>query len=212
MFQADSVTRAEHPPVPKRRTVLSVISSVVMNLLAVGGLACIVMVVLAMVFNVSLIMFKTGSMAPSIPAGSLAVVQKVPAASVEIGDVVTVKRPGQLPITHRVIKTSPGADGTTMLEMRGDANTFDDPGGYQVREVRKVLWSVPGLAKGVIWLSNPIVLLAITISAALLVLWAFWPRKSEDDVDTDHGVSDGRNAVPERGVRAPTLGSRSDSG
>ena len=193
MFHADPVAHAEHPSAPRRRSALSVVSSVIMNLLAVGGLACIVMVVLAVVFNVSLIMFKTGS---------LAVVQTVPAASVDVGDVVTVKRPGQLPITHRVIKTSPGADGTTMLEMRGDANSFDDPGGYQVKEVRKVLWSVPGLAKGVIWLSNPFVLLAITIGAALLVLWAFWPRQSEDDVDPDDGVPDGRIAVPERGAGA----------
>ena len=202
MFHADPVAHAEHPSAPRRRSALSVVRSVIMTLLAVGGLACIVMVVLAVVFNVSLIMFKTGSMAPSIPAGSLAVVQTVPAASVDVGDVVTVKRPGQLPITHRVIKTSPGADGTTMLEMRGDANSFDDPGGYQVKEVRQVLWSVPGLAKGVIWLSNPIVLLAITIGAALLVLWAFWPRQSEDDVDPDDGVPDGRIAVPERGAGA----------
>lgn len=200
MFHADPVAHAEPSSAPRRRSALSVLSSVVMNLLAVGGLACIVMVVLAVVFNVSLIMFKTGSMAPSIPAGSLAVVQTVPAASVDVGDVVTVKRPGQLPITHRVIKTSPGADGTTMVEMRGDANTFDDPGGYQVKEVRKVLWSVPGLAKGVIWLANPIVLLAITIGAALLVLWAFWPRKNEDDIDPDDGDHDGRIAVPERGA------------
>ncbi len=42
----------------------------------------------------------TGSMSPTIPAGSVVVTERVPAAAVRAGDVVTVPRAGAaLPVT-----------------------------------------------------------------------------------------------------------------
>ncbi|MDD9205229.1 S26 family signal peptidase, partial [Georgenia sp. 10Sc9-8] len=71
---------------------------------AAGGALCLLAVAAALVLDVSMIMFRTGSMAPSIPTGSLAVVREVPAKDVAVGDVVTVDRPGRLPVTHRVVE------------------------------------------------------------------------------------------------------------
>ena len=51
-----------------------------LNLAAAGGAVCLIAVVLAVAFNITLILFKTGSMSPTIPAGSLAVVREIPAA------------------------------------------------------------------------------------------------------------------------------------
>ncbi|UTT48491.1 MULTISPECIES: hypothetical protein [Rhodococcus] len=59
------------------------------------------------------------------------------------------------------------------------------PGLYRVREVWQVLWSIPGAAPVVVWLSNPYVLGAITLAAAARVLWAFWPRRDESAPHTD---------------------------
>lgn len=42
--------------------------------------------------------------------------------------------------------------------------------------VRKVLFSVPGIALVVAGMGNPIVLGALTVAATSLVVWAFWPR------------------------------------
>lgn len=165
-----------HAASPRRRSAVSRAGDVVLNVLALGGVVCIVLVVLSFTMNISLIMFKTGSMAPTIPTGSLAVVREVPADSVVPGDVVTVDRVGELPVTHRVVETSPGRDGDTFLELKGDANEYEDPAGYSVREVRKVLWSVPGLAKVVVWFSNPLVLGLLTIGITVLVVAMFWPR------------------------------------
>jgi len=120
-------------------------------------------------------MFKTGSMSPTIPAGSLAVVKEVPAAEVAVGDIVTVDRSPALPITHRVTSVSPAGEATA-LTLRGDANQADDPAPYVVTTVRTVLFSVPHLAQLVIALSHPVVLGSITLGAAGLVTWAFWPR------------------------------------
>ncbi|MFE7844998.1 signal peptidase I [Microbacterium sp. NPDC057407] len=155
---------------------------VLLTCAALGGLACIVLVVLAFTGGYSLILFKTGSMAPAIPAGSVALVQQVAATDVHVGDVVTVERPGALPITHRirVIEEGP-SDDERILILRGDANAVDDPLPYTVRDVRIVRGSVPYIAPAVALLGNPLVLGGITIGAAVLVSWAFWPRRIEGE-------------------------------
>lgn len=151
---------------------------VVLNILALGGVVCIALVACAFFFNITLIMFKTGSMSPTIPTGALAVVRQIPADTVEVGDVVTVDREGKLPVTHRVVAAETILEtGVTVLEMKGDANADADPGLYQVTEVRKVLWSVPGLARVIVYFSNPYFLGAITLSMATLVVAVFWPRE-----------------------------------
>ncbi|WP_338886627.1 signal peptidase I [Rhodococcus sovatensis] len=167
-----------HTATPRaRRSPWTVIGDILLNILAIGGVICLALVACAFFFNITLIMFKTGSMAPSIPAGSLAVVRAVPAASVQIGDVVTVDREGKLPVTHRVVAIDPiSKTGVTVLELKGDANADADPGLYDVTEVRKVLWSVPGLARVIVYFSNPYVLGAITLAMATLVVAVFWPR------------------------------------
>lgn len=155
-----------------------VIREVLLTVLALGGVACIVLVILAFTGGYSLIMFKTGSMAPVIPAGSVALVQQVSAGEVAVGDIVTVDRQDALPITHRItsITDGPSAELRT-ITMRGDANEVDDPAPYTVSDVRIVRGSVPHLANVIVWFGNPWVLGGITIGAAVLVTWAFWPRE-----------------------------------
>ena len=150
-----------------------------LTLAAVGGALCVVAVLAAAFFQISLILFKTGSMAPTIPAGSVALVRQIPAEQARVGDVVTVDRPGQLPITHRVVATAPAGNGETALTLRGDANRQDDAQPYRVTQVRLVLVALPGVAPVIVLASNPIVLGATTVVTALLVGWAFWPRERE---------------------------------
>ncbi|WP_223693750.1 signal peptidase I [Leifsonia poae] len=154
--------------------------NVLLTVAAIGGVLCIVAVIAATVFHVSLILFKTGSMSPTIPTGSVAVVRQVPAADVTVGDVVTVDRPGELPITHRIVASAPAAHGLTSLTLRGDANPQNDPQPYLVEHVRLVIASVPGGARVIVFASNPVVLGAVTVGVSLLVGWAFWPRRRDD--------------------------------
>ncbi|QMU19255.1 signal peptidase I [Gordonia rubripertincta] len=148
-----------------------------LNILAVFGVLCIALTVLAFVGNYTIVMFKTGSMDPTIPQGSIAVVHEIPATEVKVGDIITVDRGvGLKPITHRAIAVKQLGGGEALIDMQGDANPNPDPEPYRVSQVRKVVWHAPGLAKQIVWLSNPYVLGAITLGAALLVLWAFWPK------------------------------------
>ena len=148
-----------------------------LNAAAMGGAVCIVLVFCAVVFDISLILFKTGSMAPGIPAGSVAVVREVPAVEVKAGDVVTVDRAGKLPITHRVQTVEPADGRTRVITMKGDANQEADPAPYVVARVRLVLWSVPGLAPLFVAAANPAVLGGTTIAVSALVTWVLWPQR-----------------------------------
>lgn len=153
------------------------IGDVLLWLAAVAGAVCILLVVLALTAQITLIMFRTGSMSPTIPAGSVAVVQRVPASEIEVGDVVTVDREGELPVTHRVTSIDVGASADErVITMRGDANAAADPFPYTVSSVRKVLFSVPGIALIIAGMGNPVVLGTLTVAATALVVWAFWPR------------------------------------
>ncbi|WP_437582596.1 signal peptidase I [Paramicrobacterium sp. CJ85] len=147
-----------------------------LNVAAVAGVICIVLVALSVVFHISLIMFKTGSMTPTIPQGSVAVVREIPASDIAVGDVVTVDREGKLPITHRVTSVE-GSGDTRTITMKGDANPTEDASPYTVSHVRIVLASAPHLATVIVWFSNPLILGALTLAASALVTWAFWPRE-----------------------------------
>lgn len=150
----------------------------ILSILAVLGVICIAATIAAFALNISLIMFKTGSMSPTIPTGSLAVVRQIPASDIRVGDVTTVDRgEGQLPVTHRVTSITPIGGGAYSIEMQGDANDSPDARPYEVTEVKKVLWHVPGLAYVVSTVSQPIWMAGITVAASLLVVWSFWPRK-----------------------------------
>lgn len=151
---------------------------IILSVLALGGVACIVLVILAFTGGYSLIMFKTGSMSPTIPAGSVALVEEVPATDLKVGDVVTIDRPDALPITHRITNVSDGPSiEERTITMRGDANEAEDPLPYTVSDARIVRGSVPHLANVIVWFGNPFVLGGITVGAAVLVTWAFWPRE-----------------------------------
>jgi len=139
-------------------------------------------------FGVSLVWLVTGSMTPAYPADSVLIVRSVPAADVNVGDIVTVSRDGVLPITHRVVSVTPmGASGGAELVLRGDANMADDPVPYQVARVGLVLGGIPfgGSVMGA--LQSPIGLGAATVVVCGLLLWAWWPRR-EPDADVAEGA------------------------
>ena len=167
---------------PRRVRPGRVIADVLLWIAAAGGVVCIVLVVLAFTAQITLIMFSTGSMSPTITAGSVAVVQRVPAADIAIGDIVTVDRVDELPITHRVTSVEPGAAADErIITMRGDANAEEDPFPYTVTSVRIVLFSIPGIATVIVGMGNPYVLGALTLAATALVVWAFWPRAERSE-------------------------------
>lgn len=143
------------------------------------GLAAIAWGIATAFFGFSLVTFATGSMAPTIPTGSLALVREVPASELEVGQVVTLQRGGErLPITHRIIAIEPDPNVSTgrIVSMQGDANAIPDLFPYHVKTGKVVLGSVAGGQAVTDAIESPATLVAVTLGAGALVLWAFWPR------------------------------------
>lgn len=144
------------------------------------GLVSLVAAVVAHVWGFSIILFSTGSMEPTIPAGSAALVRLLPATDLRVGDVTTIERPGLLPITHRITSIEPlaGVPSARVVTMRGDANRTDDPEPYVVTDARLVVASVPGVATWFAGLRDPRLMGVLSMLAGGLVTWAFWPRQA----------------------------------
>lgn len=173
-------------PARKKSKAGRIIGETVLTLLAVFGVICAGLAIAAWTMNIGIILFKTGSMAPEIPTGSMAIVRTIPAEQAQVGDVVTVERPNQMPITHRITSNEPNpgeGPGARIIEMKGDANPGPDPFPYHVTEVREVLWSKAGWGEYVVMISQPWMMIVIVLVASAIVTWAFWPRDEDDDSD-----------------------------
>ncbi|CAD5991079.1 S26 family signal peptidase [Agreia sp. COWG] len=161
------------------KAVLARIRDAALALAALAGVAAIGWGVATLFFGFSLVTFATGSMAPTIPTGSIALVREVPASQLEIGQVVTLQRGGErLPITHRItdITPNPAVRDGFIISMQGDANAIPDVFPYYVKRGKVVLWSAAGGQAVSDMIGSPVTLIAITAGAGALVLWAFWPR------------------------------------
>lgn len=88
----------------------------------------------------------SGSMEPTIPIGSLVVVERLDGqqpdlSGIEVGDAITFMPNPNDPtlVTHRVVSTGGRADGTPVFITRGDANGTNDPGPVSAEQVRGVV-------------------------------------------------------------------------
>lgn len=169
---------------PDRRRIRQLLGATVLNIAAIGGAICLLGVAAAWIFDVTIILFKTGSMEPTIPAGSAALVREIPAAHVQVGDIVTVDRTNALPVTHRVIDITPGDGEARVITLQGDANPAPDATPYTVEQVRIVLGWVPGVAPWIATAQRPQVMILVTVAVTALVVWTLWPRTREAPVDT----------------------------
>ena len=89
----------------------------------------------------------SGSMKPTMDAGDIAVVAKVPTDTIKPGDIIQYITPDAT-IIHRVIDTT-GTKGSKTFVTKGDANTQPDDPILQTQVLGKVLFTIPKLG----WIS-----------------------------------------------------------
>jgi len=115
----------------------------------------------------------SGSMSPTIDAGSVVFVSSVPTDQISEGDVVTYDRsPGgeNTRVTHRVVDVVE-RDGTRRFETRGDANEDPDPSLVAPNEVIGVVtFSVPYVGYVISFSQTRLGLLTLVIVPALLLV------------------------------------------
>lgn len=110
---------------------------VLLTILAVAA----VMIVIPRMGGATAYTVLTGSMAPGMPPGSLAVVRPVDPATLRTGDVITyqIKSGEPAVVTHRVVGVGHTLGGELRLTARGDANTANDPP-ILPEQIRGSLW------------------------------------------------------------------------
>lgn len=153
------------------------VRDLVITVIGIVGIVTIAWLVAAWVFGLSVIAFTTGSMAPTMPQGSAAIVQSVSADTLRVGDVVTVGRSdGQL-VTHRIIgiDAHEGRPQARVLTLRGDDNDRPDADRYVVSEAPRVLVAAPLVGNLILWARTPVPMVTGSVLLAVVIGWGLWP-------------------------------------
>ena len=155
---------------------------------AILGALCLVMVVAGIAFGVRPLMFRSGSMSPTIDTGDLSISRTVDAAGLHHGDIVSVVAADGQRVTHRLV-TNTAVDGHRQLTLKGDANDVVDQQVYDVTSAQKVIFTIPKLGYAVDWLSRApgVYLVALYVGLLLMLIG----RRS---TQTGAGDGDGRAA------------------
>lgn len=145
------------------------------NLLTLGAILgglCILAVIAALLIGAKPLVFRSGSMAPAIPTGALALSVPIEAASIRAGDVISVETADGVRITHRVAKADVSGD-TATVTLKGDANPIPDAAPYVLRKSERVVAHAPFLGYAVAWLSTSAAVFAGGLFTAYLLYLAF---------------------------------------
>ncbi|WP_143757364.1 hypothetical protein, partial [Clavibacter michiganensis] len=205
---------------------------VVITLLGLAGVVVIAWTVLSRMLGLSLVVLLTGSMAPTLPTGSVAIMlDAVPAADLHVGDVIKVQRPGyDLPVTHRIVsigavtgeveQPSAGVDpqdpAARQVVLQGDANETVDPAPYVIASADRVVFGVPYLGYANRILHTPLVLVGIVGALLLLFIGTSLPsgrsrgrRVAGSDAGSDDDPGDDRHVATAAAMSAPARARRS---
>jgi len=139
---------------------------------AVLGLLSLVAGVAVMFFGFTFLIFRSGSMGPDIPTGSLALARTTPSAELEPGDVVSVLASNGARITHRLVSSTVRGEEASLI-LQGDANGTPDAEIYQVTEAERAIVSVPYAGYAVTVLLSPAGLVAAGCLSGMLLLLGF---------------------------------------
>ncbi|MCL1870777.1 MAG: signal peptidase I [Promicromonosporaceae bacterium] len=158
-----------------RRTVAFLGRVLATVVVIVAGAALVVGVLVPRVAGATPYAVLTGSMAPALPVGSLAVVR--PREHIQVGDVITYQLRSGEPevVTHRVVGLGVTTGGERRYTTKGDANPIADTLRVAPVQVRGVVWyHVPYLGYVAAWLGGQDRQWIAVAIAALLVAYAAW--------------------------------------
>jgi signal peptidase I len=167
---------------------------------AVLGLLLVVAGTAVMFFGYTFLIFRSGSMGPEIPTGSLALARTTPAAELEAGDVVSVLAANGARVTHRLVSSTVRGDEASLI-LRGDANATPDEEIYQVTSVERSIVSVPYAGYVATVLLSPAGLVAAGCLGGILLLMGF--GSADDRRGGPPASGGGRHRAPQKRNRGP---------
>ncbi|KQY59143.1 hypothetical protein ASD11_06005 [Aeromicrobium sp. Root495] len=147
---------------------------------AVLGSLCLVAAIACAVLDVRPLVFRSGSMSPSIGTGALAFAKNVPAADLSKGEVVSVSTSSGDRVTHRIVSIGQSGSGERPLQLKGDANKNPDAELYRVASADRVLFDIPLAGYAVSFLRSGAGLFLLGLLAAGLALVVLRPGGPDD--------------------------------
>ncbi|HJP90243.1 MAG TPA: signal peptidase I [Candidatus Limnocylindrales bacterium] len=122
-----------------------------------------------------LVAIRTGSMAPSVPPGSLVLVTPPSADEPKPGQIVTFSLTSGAIVTHRVVAIT-GTGDTRTIVTRGDANAANDAWTVEPQSIQGVVrWWAPALGRlALLYQRIEIRIALMAILLALVVVHRFW--------------------------------------
>ncbi len=140
------------------------------------GALCLLSLLAGWLFNVTPLVFQSGSMSPSYDAGALGIAHQVPASELRVGDVVSVESAEGGRVTHRIVAVADADDGQALLTLQGDTNPAPDTEAYVVRTADQVAFGVPRAGYLLSAASTPAGLLLGGLLVVGAVLLGFRPQ------------------------------------
>jgi signal peptidase I len=130
-------TPAPAPAAAQHSWLWRIVSPLILAFVAVVVVGLLALTVGPRIFPYQALVVRSGSMAPTIPTGSVVFYHKVSAKDVKVGQVIVFNRPGVANerVTHRVYKISNGQTGRYFVT-KGDANGAPDD------------WQIPAVGTG----------------------------------------------------------------
>jgi signal peptidase len=152
----------------------------VMAVITVAVLGLLAVTLGPRVFSYQALVVRSGSMAPTIPTGSIVFYSKIAANKVKVGDVIVFNRPDDPSerVTHRVVKIGTASTGR-YFETKGDANGAPDDwrvpavgtgwkAGFHVPVAGYILYDLQSTAARLLLLVVPALLLGLITLGELL--------------------------------------------
>ena len=172
------------------------------------GLLCIGFAIAVHAFGIAPLVVRSGSMAPTMPIGSLALATPVHGTDVRPGDIVSISRPDGSRITHRVISTAAASQVAVTAYLKGDANQYPDPAPYVIGDAHRVVVTIPLAGYAASWMQTPAARILLGVASITLVYLTFRRRRgpaTDDPGSAGHTPGAGRTSedrVPEPRRRA----------
>lgn len=160
---------------------VSVGREIALTIGAVVGAVCLLAAIGGLFFGITPLVFRSGSMAPSIGTGALGLAREVPAADLREGDVVSVINDSGTRITHRIENIDQVDDSTARLVLKGDANQVSDLTPSYVTSADRVFFHVERLGYVVSWFSSAGAAFLGGVIVGVLLMVGFRPTPVRGD-------------------------------
>lgn len=172
---------------PARTNRARIAREIALTLGAVIGLVCVLVAAAALLFGITPLIVRSGSMEPTIPTGALAIAKDLPANDIKPGDVISVDNQQGIRITHRVVSVDSVSGDAAAFTLKGDANGVPDSQPYVITSAKRVVFHIDGLGYAIAWLNTPAAMAVGALIVAALVWITIFPtgrRRSPEKDDT----------------------------